>query len=163
MMHGGGLQRATACLFVTVERCRFALGMDMELQEIGAAFGLDWMRLWSLNSDILHPDYVVFADQVLWVGHVFRAVGGETMEELAGRMGMEVKQLQMLNNDLTPGVALTSGQLVCLVPNSCRGAAGSVYDTDAFKDPSSFALDFADSMPVPGALAPQLMQSASNP
>jgi hypothetical protein len=146
------------CITVRVERCRFALGADQELQEVGAAFGLDWMRLWSLNADLLHPDYLLYAEQVLWVGHLFRAAGGETAEQLAGRMGMGVEALVRLNADLGPGSVLAPAQLVCVVPDSCRGAAQSVYASAAFADASFLARGVADSAHVSGAAAAALVE-----
>ncbi len=151
-------QSGVTCITVRVERCRFALGADQELQEVAAAFGLDWMRLWSLNAGLLHPDYVLFAEQVLWVGHLFRAAGGETAEQVAARMGMGVAQLQLLNMDVGAGSVLAPGQLVCVVPDSCRGAARSVYAPAAFADPAFLARGVADSAHVSGAAAAALVQ-----
>ncbi len=141
-----------------VERCRYALGPDQQLQQVAAAFGVDWMRLWSLNAEVLHPDYVLFAEQVLWVGHLFRAAGGETVEQLAGRMGMRVEMLHLLNMDVGPGSVLAPGQLVCVVPDSCRGAAQSVYSSAAFADASFLARGVADSAHVSGAAAAALVE-----
>ncbi len=141
-----------------MERCRYALGPDQQLQQVAAAFGVDWMRLWSLNAGLLHPDYVLFAEQLLWVGHLFRAAGGETAEQLAGRMGMGVAQLQLLNMDVPAGSVLAPGQLVCVIPDSCRGAARSVYAPAAFADPSFLARGVADSAHVSGAAAAALVE-----
>jgi hypothetical protein len=145
------------CITVRVERCQYALGPDQQLQQVAAAFGVDWMRLWSLNAGLLHPDYVLFAEQVLWVGHLFRAAGGETAEQLAARMGMGVAQLQLLNMDLAPGALLAPGQLVCVVPDSCRGAARSVYAGAAFADAAFLAQGVADSAHISGAAAAALV------
>ena len=143
---------------VRVERCRYALGVDQQLQAVATAFGMDWMRLWSLNSDVLHPDYLLFNDQVLWVGHLFQAAGGETGEQLAARMGMAAAQLHSLNADVTAASVLSSGQLVCVVPNSCRGSAQTVYSSAGYADASFLASGVADSSHVAGSVAAGLVQ-----
>ena len=153
-------QNATACVQVRVERCRFALGLDQELQAVAAAYGMDWMRLWSLNAELLHPDYVLLDDQVLWVGHLFQAAGGEVAEQLAARMGMDAAQLRMLNADVGSGAVLAADQLVCVVPNSCRGAAATVYGSAGYADAAFLASGVADSSHVPGAVAAGLQASA---
>ena len=150
-------------MVLRVERCRYALGADQELQEVAAAFGLDWMRLWSLNGGLLHPDYVLFADQVLWVGHLFRAAGGEAPAALAARMGMSASRLQQLNMDLDVSAPLAAGQAVCVVPDSCRGAAQTVYSSIPYADPAAVARQLADSQHVPGAAAAELLPAAPAP
>ena len=45
----------------------FGVGMgqkDQHLETVGGLFGLDWMRLWSLNPALAHPDFFVLSGQV---------------------------------------------------------------------------------------------------
>ncbi len=141
---------------VSVERCRFALGADQELQQVAAAVGLDWMRLWSLNPGLLHPDYLLLADQLLWVGHLYRAAPGDRPSQLAARMGMDAGLLGRLNRDLAGDAALAGGELLCVVPDSCRGAAHTVYSPQ-YSQPSTLAGLLADAVRLPGPRAQALV------
>jgi hypothetical protein len=33
-----------------LQRCRYALQFDQQIQEIAALYDVDWIRLWSLNA-----------------------------------------------------------------------------------------------------------------
>jgi len=129
------------CVHVTVRRCEYALLFDQQLQEIAGAFGTDWMRLWSLNPQLQHPDYVVFGGEgsSVMVGHLMTVAAGETGEGVARRMGMPLDQLQMLNYDIDVHQPLVAGATMCVIPNSCQGLAGNSYAQD-YKDPA-FARD----------------------
>jgi hypothetical protein len=135
-------QTVTQCVNIEVERCKYALQMDQQLQEVSGLFGVDWMRLWSLNMPIAHPDYVVYDKQVIWVGHLFKVAPNERMDHITQRLGMSMDLLYLLNWDLalasrTAGSTLSPGQLLCVVPNSCTGRkdtfySGMVYKNDKF-------------------------------
>jgi len=60
------------CVAVSVVRCRYALQMDQQLQELAGQLGMDWIRLWSLNAELLHPDNIVFSGQEIFIGHRYK-------------------------------------------------------------------------------------------
>jgi hypothetical protein len=60
------------CVTISVARCRYALQMDQQLQELSAQLGMDWVRLWSLNAELLHPDTIVFSGQEINIGHRYK-------------------------------------------------------------------------------------------
>jgi len=114
--------------------------MDQQLQEISALFGVDWMRLWSLNMDITHPDYVVYNQQVVMVGHLYKVAPNERMDRIAHRLGMSVQQLRDLNYDVAASDALLQpGQELCVVPNSCTGLKDTFYSGMVYKDDKFYA------------------------
>ena len=43
------------CMRLVVRRCRYALQKDQQLQEIASMFKVDWMRIWSLNANLVCP------------------------------------------------------------------------------------------------------------
>ena len=73
------------CIHFKVQRCRYALQEDQQLQEVAALFNVDWMRLWSLNLNLTHPDYVVYKKQVIMVGHLYRVAPNDRMDPAARR------------------------------------------------------------------------------
>lgn len=128
------------CVKFEVQRCKYALQMDQQLQEISALFGVDWMRLWSLNMDITHPDYVVYNQQVVMVGHLYKVAPNERMDRIAHRLGMSVQQLRDLNYDVAASDALLQpGQELCVVPNSCTGLKDTFYSGMVYKDDKFYA------------------------
>lgn len=126
---GLGPKHTRHCVPVAVRRCEYALLFDQELQHIAGAFRTDWMRLWSLNPQLLHPDYIVYASPAatISVGHLMRVQPGEDAPGVARRMGMPLEQLQMLNHDIDVAQPLLHNQTLCVIPNSCAGSAGSSY------------------------------------
>lgn len=42
------------CIRLVVHRCRYVLQQDQQLQEVAALFNVDWMRLWSLNPELVY-------------------------------------------------------------------------------------------------------------
>jgi hypothetical protein len=60
-----------------------------------------------------HPDLVMYASQVMHVGHKYRAGPSETAGAVAKRMGMPVQQLMLLNHDLRDAMAA--------LPKDCEG------------------------------------------
>lgn len=125
---------STHCVKLYVTRCKYALQMDQQLQEISALFDLDWMRLWSLNLDITHPDYVVYNEQVVSVGHLYRVAPNERMDQISQRLGMSMQQLRDLNFDIDGNNIVKTGQTLCVVPNSCRGQRETFYTGMVYKD-----------------------------
>lgn len=118
------------CMQLYVERCKYALQEDQQLQEIAELYSIDWMRLWSLNGALLHPDYVIYGGPrapPLMVGHLYSALSNEVPLEIAKRMGMSQELMQTLNYGLDLSSYLSHGDQLCVVPNSCTGAAKAQY------------------------------------
>ena len=138
------------CMHLFVQRCRYSMQMDQQLQEIAALFNVDWMRLWSLNTAILHPDYVIYGGQTVNIGHLYSALSNEMPLEIAKRMGMTEAQMRALNYGIRLGEPLERGDQLCVVPNSCRGAGASRYSGLHLPSLSSFlGRTAADSHPIP--------------
>jgi hypothetical protein len=54
------------------------------------------------------------------VGQLVRVRDGDSLEKIVGRFGTTVRQTLGMNADILGTAPLVSGQLVCVVPNSCR-------------------------------------------
>jgi hypothetical protein len=80
---------------------------------VAAFYQASWMQFWSLNQGMGHPDLVMYATQVINVGHKYRAGPSETAGAVAKRMGMSVQQLLLLNHDLRDAMAA--------LPKDCEG------------------------------------------
>ena len=115
------------CIPVFVQRCRYTMEFDQQLQEIAALYDVDWMRMWSLNAALLHPDYVLYGGQTVMVGHLYKALAREIPLAVAKRMGMTTEQLRKLNYGLDLEMELLQGQELCVVPNSCAGSPSRKY------------------------------------
>ena len=136
---GAVVHTSTHCVEFEVARCKYALQKDQQLQEISALFGVDWMRLWSLNMDLMHPDYIVYKQQVVWIGHSYKVAPNERMDGISRRFGMSVEQLRDLNFDIANKSFVETGQELCVVPNSCVGAKDSFYSTMVYQNDKFFA------------------------
>jgi hypothetical protein len=124
---GGRPQTAEHCVPVEVRRCVYAMQYDQQLQHVAAVYGTDWMRMWSVNTNVLHPDYVPFVGQTIEIGHLFRMDSENEMPGVvARRMGMSIQQLKDLNYDVDMSRPLRRGQMLCVIPDSCKGMAKSI-------------------------------------
>lgn len=109
-------QKATYCINMVVTRCMYAVQMDEQLQDIATRFGMDWVRLWSLNPALLHPDYIVGMGVTIHVGHTYRADNSKSMPmDIARRMGMSETLIRDLNYGLDMSLPLQNGQEICVV------------------------------------------------
>ncbi|EKX51525.1 hypothetical protein GUITHDRAFT_161548 [Guillardia theta CCMP2712] len=117
----GPTPMTVSCVRVTVRRCVYSLQQDQQLQELAAMFGTDWMKLWSFNMDLRHPDYLVYQGQTIRVGVLYKTHPNELPEQVAKRMGMTITQLQNMNFDIVPGTFIPDGSVICTIPNSCLG------------------------------------------
>ena len=136
---GNAPQVTRHCIHFKVQRCRYALQEDQQLQEVAALFNVDWMRLWSLNLNLTHPDYVVYKKQVIMVGHLYRVAPNDRMDRISQRLGMSVSQLRDLNYDIGNDDTLATGQELCVVPNSCKGEKETFYSGMVYRDDKFFA------------------------
>ena len=55
---GLAMAASVHCVRLVVLRCRYALQKDEQLQEIASLFNVDWMRIWSLNANMVRPSCV---------------------------------------------------------------------------------------------------------
>jgi len=153
---GGTGHAVQHCVEVAVRRCVYAVQSQQQLQHVAGIYGLDWMRVWSVNPQVLHPDYLPYSEEgrEVMVGHLMSMDSRrETAGSLAQRMGMGLDQLLDLNFGLDMEAPLALGQEVCVVPNSCRGMAKTIQGTIEYQDPGSVAEGVADGtfLPAPGA------------
>lgn len=126
------------CLEISVARCKYALQQDQQLQEIASMFGMDWMRLWSLNQGMMHPDYIVYGQQVVNVGHLYKVATNDRIDGVAKRMGMSPAQMAELNYDVKGAMELQPGQELCVVPDSCEGMSRTIYSGTVFENGKFF-------------------------
>ena len=95
---------------------------------------------------IAHPDYVVYSQQVVSVGHLYRVAPNERLDRIAQRLGMPMEQMLDLNFDLNAtDDTLTTGQELCVVPNSCQGQKDTFYSSMVYKDDKFYAAAKTDS------------------
>eukprot|EP00960_Hanusia_phi_P066323 766376-Hanusia_phi.AAC.2 len=138
-------QSATKCVLLTVIRCQYTVRQGQQLQEIATIFSNNWMNLWSLNSNIRHPDFLPDGGEQIYVGHMYRALKHDTIGTVAKRMGMTRDQIALLNWDLRSKVnmsidfELVPNQEICVIPDSCKGMTATVYSSLTFADPKSLA------------------------
>jgi hypothetical protein len=149
------------CVRVNVKRCEYALQEDQQLQELASFYEASWMQLWSLNLGIGHPDIMIYDEQVILLGHKYRAGPQETAGGVAKRMGMPIAQLALLNFDLRlhleeggADVPLNTSQELCLIPNSCKGLASTHFSQIKLKDEDMLALYASDAVSLPAHEAP---------
>lgn len=158
---GGKPHKTQHCVHVSVKRCEYALQRDQQLQELASFYQASWMQLWSLNLNIGHPDIMIYDQQVVMVGHKYRAGPRETAGGVAKRMGMAMRQLALLNYDLrhlleggAADVALNKSQELCLIPDSCKGLASTHFSQIKLEDEDSLALHSSDAVSLPAGTAP---------
>jgi len=150
------------CIRLVVHRCRYVLQQDQQLQEVAALFNVDWMRLWSLNPELMHPDYLVYGEQTLKVGHLYSALANEFPREIGKRMGMSDALLRDLNFGLDLDARFDGGEELCVVPNSCTGTTGHRYSGLAQSSLAAYlGRTIADINPIPAASHGDLSYSSS--
>ena len=149
------------CVRVLVERCVYAMQPDQQLQEVANFYEASWMQLWSLNQHLRHPDIIMYEQQVINVGHKYRAGPKETVQRVARRMGMSMEQMMLLNYDLKAHLEVKDGgtnelpldlhQQLCLIPNSCTGLASTFFSQIKLADEDTFAKFAADALDIPAS------------
>jgi len=116
------------CIQLTVLPCVYSVRRDQQLQEIAGLFNMDWILLWSLNAEMLHPDYLVYREQNISVGHLYRSeLTDMALDVVAARFGMTLSQVVEMNYNLAGAAVLPKGQRMCVVPNSCKGMSQTIY------------------------------------
>mmetsp|Transcript_3266 Transcript_3266/g.8206 ORF Transcript_3266/g.8206 Transcript_3266/m.8206 type:complete len:862 (-) Transcript_3266:194-2779(-) len=135
----GHLDTVEVCVEFRVAKCKYAVNLEQSIVEIAAHFGTDWIQIWNMN-DAKSPDYILFQNQVLNIGHMYTITTGDSLSNLARRFGTTEKSLAFLNYELGElrSVNLTIGQEICMIANSCFGEVQSVWDKHP---PSDVALE----------------------
>jgi len=116
---------ADLCFSFSVPKCRYTVGEMEGLVEVARIFKTNWLQLWALNKDITRPEGygvpgAVHAGFEVNVGQMVKVREGESLEKIVSRFGTTLRQTLGLNADITGTKPLVTGELVCLVPNSCR-------------------------------------------
>jgi LysM repeat protein len=125
----GELDTAEICIPFQVAKCKYAVSLQQTIAEVAAIFGTDWIQVFNLN-DLPSPDYMLFKNQVLNVGHKYVVGVGDSVLKIARRFGTTDKSINFLNYELgelnTTNLAV--GQELCIIPNSCFGEVQSIWD-----------------------------------
>jgi hypothetical protein len=48
----GGSDTVEACVTFRVAKCRYSIGQEHELAEVGRLYGADWLQLWKMNPEV---------------------------------------------------------------------------------------------------------------
>jgi hypothetical protein len=137
----GVVQKTRKCVNVVIERCRYTVQYEQQLQEIAAIYATDWITLWMVNREIQHPDYVLhpldpvlFQNQVVWTGHNYKVNIRDNLYDIAERFGTSVEWLHHMNADLCEDHSVDVGQTICIISNPCDGAVLTPYGKAGAKD-----------------------------
>jgi len=124
-----------ACVEVHIQRCRYHVQYEQQIQEIAAIYSTDWITLWQLNRDIEHPDYVLYHDEdtPLYTGHVYKVNLRDNLYDIAARFGTTETFLHYMNADLCEDNKIDVDQLLCILPNACKGHVKSPYGQSGAK------------------------------
>lgn len=130
----GVVQTTEMCLNMYVHRCKYAVQYEQQLQEVSAIYATDWINTWQHNPDIPHPDFVLYANQVINIGHVYKVNIRDNLHDIATRFGTSVQWLHYLNMDLCADHTVDIDQEICVISNSCEGMILSPYGKAGAKD-----------------------------
>ena len=143
----GGKHVTVACVVVVVRRCEFVVREGQQLQQVAAIYGSDWLQLWSHNQRIMHPDMQLSPADTLNIGHLYDVQPYDKPAEVAERFGMSAEGFARLNADVAVDkmgsevcttVTNCQGVQWCVLPNSCTGKSGSIYQK-GFEDQGWYA------------------------
>lgn len=132
----GVAQAHRKCVSVTIQRCRYHVQYEQQIQEIAAIYATDWITLWQLNRNIEHPDYVLYKDEdaPLYTGHVYKVNLRDNLYDIAARFGTSETFLHYMNADLCEDNKIEVDQELCILPNACKGHVKSPYGQSGAKD-----------------------------
>jgi len=145
----GVIQNTTTCITIRVDRCQFVVRQGQELQEIAAIYNSDWLQLWSLNHQLSNPDVNLMPGNIVNIGHLYAVQPYDKPQDVAVRFGMSDEAFATLNADVRIGamgmeqcqsVTECSSMRWCILPSSCEGASGSIYQ-GAYADQPWFAAE----------------------
>lgn len=156
-------QSAIGCVVIQVERCQFTVRKGQELQQIAAIYHTDWLQLWSHNQQLLSPDVNLEPGSLINIGHVYAVQPFDTPAAVGQRFGMTPEKFNTLNADVgmdamqmevCTSVEMCSSVRWCILPDSCDGQSGSIYQ-EAYADQPWFARakDSLSTPPRPGTFS----------
>jgi hypothetical protein len=114
---------AAICIAARVRRCEWAIGEGESLFSTASSLGVSWQQIYLANKGtaVTRPDSTFTAGQVVRLGHVTKALPGDTLAIVAARYGTDVGTLLRLNRDVTsPSERLAPGGGVCVVFQRCK-------------------------------------------
>jgi hypothetical protein len=127
----GRVDVSVKCVIFKVLKCKYSVGGEHQIAEVARLFGTDWLQVWKQNPEIVHPDYILFSGQALDIGRLYTVSASDNLYAIARRYGTPLERLYQLNNDLNGQATVTEGFSLCLIPNSCTGEAGSIFEDQA--------------------------------
>lgn len=107
------------CVGMTVAKCQWALQEEDSLVEIAPRFGTNWLQLFMLNPEMMHPDSAP-KHSTINVGHSYTMEWHDDMSELADRFGTTIGAIQNMNADISDPHNIAEGSQVCILPSSCE-------------------------------------------
>jgi len=129
------------CVHVSIQRCRYMVQYEQQIQEIAAIYSTDWITLWQLNRNIEHPDYLLYSHydsgenkEALYTGHVYKVNLRDNLYDIAARFGTTEAFLHYMNADLCEDNTIDVDQELCILPNACKGHVKSPYGQAGAKD-----------------------------
>jgi hypothetical protein len=115
----GQPHESQVCATLKVIKCAYAINFEQHLQELASLYKTDWLNIFSMNPTIKTPDRVLYAGQVVNIGHLYQVVPGDTMHKIAQRFGTTIEGLLEVNADIHSEDSIFIGQSICVIPNSC--------------------------------------------
>jgi len=115
----GQAHESEVCATLLVNKCVYAINFEQHLQEIASLYKTDWLNIYSMNPTIKTPDRVLYAGQLVNVGHLYHVVPGDTVHKIAMRFGTSIDGLLETNAEITAN-NIVVGQSICVIPNSCQ-------------------------------------------
>ena len=79
----GQPHESQVCATLKVIKCAYAINFEQHLQELASLYKTDWLNIFSMNPTIKTPDRVLYAGQVVNIGHLYQVVPGDTMHKIA--------------------------------------------------------------------------------
>jgi LysM repeat protein len=122
---------ATRCIYVVVPKCQKCYGPGDNLASIAMGYGSNWLDLWSLNLDLINTTHVnVASDEVfntqndqlyplvaqrqkIRLGIAYLMRKQDTLETLAQRFGMSLRNLMQINPDV-----VAANQVCCALEHA---------------------------------------------
>jgi len=79
----GQLHESQVCATLLVHKCVYAINFEQHLQEVASLYHTDWLNVYSMNPTIKTPDRVLYAGQLINIGHLYHVVPGDTVSRIA--------------------------------------------------------------------------------
>ena len=79
----GQPHESQVCATLLVRKCVYAINFEQHLQEVASLYHTDWLNIYSMNPTIKMPDRVLYAGQLINIGHLYDVVPGDTVSRIA--------------------------------------------------------------------------------